>query len=67
MSSQPAPMRTLPDKPSLAQFRKQAKELLKSYRAGQEAAVAEVERFERSPRVADFEVFFLRLRATLVC
>lgn len=48
MSSQPAPTRTLPDKPSLAQLRKQAKELLKSYRAGNEAAVAEVERFEQS-------------------
>jgi hypothetical protein len=45
MSSQPAPTRTLPDKPSLAQLRKQAKELLKSYRAGNDAAVAEIERF----------------------
>jgi ankyrin repeat protein len=54
MSSQPAPTRTLPNKPSLAQLRKQAKELLKSYRAGKEAAVAEVERFERSPDPANF-------------
>ena len=54
MSSHPAPTRTLPDKPSLAQLRKQAKELLKSYRAGNEAAVAEVERFERSPDPAHF-------------
>jgi ankyrin repeat protein len=54
MSSQPAPTRTLPDKPSLAQLRKQAKELRKAYRAGQEAAVAEVERFERSPDPASF-------------
>ena len=54
MSSQPAPTRTLPHKPSLAQLRKQAKELLKSYRAGKEAAVAEVERFERSPDPANF-------------
>jgi ankyrin repeat protein len=54
MSSQPAPPRTLPPKPSLAQLRKQAKELLKSYRAGKEAAVAEVERFERGPDPANF-------------
>ncbi len=44
MSSHSAPTRTLPHKPSLAQLRKQAKELLHSYRAGKEAAVAEVER-----------------------
>ncbi len=54
MSSQPAPTRTLPDKPRLVQLRKQAKELLKSYRAGREAAVAEVERFEQSPDPANF-------------
>lgn len=33
MSSYSAPTRALPDKPSLAQLRKQAKELLKSYPA----------------------------------
>jgi ankyrin repeat protein len=54
MSSQPAPTRTLPHKPSLAQLRKQAKELRKAYRAAQEAAVAEVERFERSADPANF-------------
>lgn len=54
MSSQSAPTRTLPPKASLAQLRKQAKELLKSYRAGNDAAVAEVERLERSPDPADF-------------
>ncbi len=43
-----APTRILPDKPSLAQLRKQAKELLKSYCAGNNTAIAEVERFERS-------------------
>src|SRR6516162_1289142 len=48
------PTRTLPDKPSLAQLRKQAKGLLKSYRAGKQAAVAEIERFERSPDPAHF-------------
>jgi ankyrin repeat protein len=50
----PAPTRTLPNKPSLAQLRKQAKELRKAYRARREAAVAEVERFERSPDPANF-------------
>jgi ankyrin repeat protein len=54
MSSHSAPTRILPPKPSLAQLRKQAKELLKSYRAGKEAAVTEVERFERSPDSAKF-------------
>jgi Ankyrin repeat len=54
MSSQPAPARTLPDKPSLVQLRKQAKELLEACRAGEEAAVAEIERFERSRDPANF-------------
>ena len=43
MSSHSTPTRTLPPKPRLAQLRKQAKDLLKSYRAGKDAAVAEVE------------------------
>ncbi len=54
MSPQPAPTRTLPPTASLAQLRKQAKELLVSYRARKELAVAEVERFERSPDPASF-------------
>jgi hypothetical protein len=54
MSSPSLPTRALPDKPSLVQLRKQAKEVLKLYRAGNEAAVAEVERFERSPDPANF-------------
>ena len=54
MSSQAGPTRTLPDKPSLAQLRKQAKELRKAYQAGQDAAIAEVERFERGPDPANF-------------
>jgi len=52
--SQAAPTRTLPPKPSLAQLRKQAKELLKSYRAREPAAVAEVERFEQDSNSASF-------------
>jgi ankyrin repeat protein len=54
MSSHPASTRTLPDKPSLAQLRKQAKELRKAYRAGKEAAVAEVEHFELKPDPVNF-------------
>ena len=49
-----APTRSLPDKPNLAQIRKQAKELLKRYLAGEHAAVTEVERFERDPESANF-------------
>src|SRR5262249_33815250 len=54
MSSYSAPTRTLPHKPSLAQLRKQVRELLNSYCAGNVAAVAEVERFERTPDPANF-------------
>jgi ankyrin repeat protein len=52
--SHSAPTRTLPPKPSLAQLRKQAKELLKSYCAGKDPAVAEVERFEQTRDPANF-------------
>jgi ankyrin repeat protein len=52
--SHPASTRTLPARPSLVQLRKQAKELLKSYRAREHAAVTEVERFERTPDPAHF-------------
>jgi len=45
----PAPMRHLPQQPSLEQLKKQAKELLEQYRAGDPAAIAEVKRFERRP------------------
>ena len=54
MSSRSALTRSLPDKPSLSQLRKQAKELLKAYRDGDRAAVTEVERFERKPEPAQF-------------
>jgi ankyrin repeat protein len=47
-------MRTLPPRPSLDQLRKQAKELLKAYRAGKQAAVEEIERFETQPQPAKF-------------
>ncbi len=41
--------RRLPAQPNLEQLRKQAKDLLKLYHAGDPAAVTEVERFERHP------------------
>lgn len=49
-----APTRTLPARPHLEQLRKQAKELLRAYRAGDVAAVAEVERFESQLDPATF-------------
>jgi ankyrin repeat protein len=52
--SHPAPTRSLPVKPSLVQLRKQAKDLLKSYVAGQPAAVTEVDRFEQNADPARF-------------
>src|SRR6185503_1245689 len=52
MSSHSAPTRALPARPSLMQLQKQAKELLKWYRSGEDAAVAEVNRFERDAKPA---------------
>jgi ankyrin repeat protein len=49
-----APTRSLPARPSLAQLRKQAKQLLKAYRDGEVAAVVEIERFESNPDSARF-------------
>ena len=43
-----APTRTLPSHPSLAQLRKQAKELLKSFQGAEQDTVAEVERFDKN-------------------
>jgi ankyrin repeat protein len=48
------PTRRLPKQPSLEQLRKQAKDLLDQYRAGDPAAVAEVKQFERRPHPATF-------------
>jgi ankyrin repeat protein len=45
----PFPTRRLPKQPSLEQLRKQAKDLLEQYRAGNAEAIAEVQRFERHP------------------
>jgi ankyrin repeat protein len=54
MSHPSPPTRALPARPGLQQLRKQAKGLLKAYRAGEVAAVAEVERFESRPDPAKF-------------
>lgn len=54
--SSSAPTRPLPPQPSLEQLRKQAKELLKAYRAGDAAAVLEVDRFEAHPDPAKFSL-----------
>jgi len=48
------PTRRLPQQPSLEQLRKQAKDLLEQYRAGDPSAVEEVNRFERHPDPATF-------------
>jgi hypothetical protein len=44
-----APTRRLPQQPNLEQLRKQAKDLLERYRAGEPVATAEVRQFERQP------------------
>jgi len=46
--------RRLPKQPSLEQLRKQAKDLLEQYRAGDSAAVTEVHQFEAQPDPATF-------------
>jgi ankyrin repeat protein len=46
--------RRLPPQPNLEQLRKQAKDLLDAYRAGDPAAVAEVRQFEREPDATSF-------------
>jgi ankyrin repeat protein len=43
------PRRRLPENPNLEQLHKQAKDLLRAYRAGDPASVAEVGEFEREP------------------
>lgn len=51
-----APTRTLSAKPSLVQLRKQAKDLLKSYKAEHAAALAELQRFEQLANPASFSL-----------
>jgi ankyrin repeat protein len=49
-----APWRTLPDHPNLEQLKKQAKDLLRDFLAGEPQAVSEVDRAEESPNRAAF-------------
>ncbi|QOY88036.1 ankyrin repeat domain-containing protein [Paludibaculum fermentans] len=49
----------LPARPSLAQYRKQAKELLKSYKAGESAAVERVKQFHPRAKELSSEEFVL--------
>jgi ankyrin repeat protein len=48
------PTRRLPPEPSLEQLRKQAKELLSQYRAGDPPAVLDVQQFEHKPDPSSF-------------
>ena len=48
------PPRRLPEQPNLEQLRKQAKDLLQSYRSGDTAATAEIGQFDRTPDAASF-------------
>jgi hypothetical protein len=50
----PLPTRRLPKKPDLDQIRRQAKKLLHAFLAGEEAAVAEVNRFYRDAEATKF-------------
>lgn len=52
--SNPARTRRLPPQPNLGQLRKQAKELLEQYRSGDPLAIAEIQKFERSPHLTTF-------------
>ena len=48
------PTRKLPDRPDLGQLKRQAKELLRAFLAGEENAVAEVNRFYHDSDAAKF-------------
>lgn len=52
--STPPPPRRLPQQPNLEQLKKQAKELLEQFRAGELNAVAEVRQFENHPDPSHF-------------
>ena len=55
------PVRRLPDRPDLNQLRRQAKELLAAYRAGEAAEVAQVGQFERGTDAANFALHHAQL------
>lgn len=48
------PSREWPHRPDFDQFKRQAKELLKAWRAGEPNAVAEVQRYDQAPDLAAF-------------
>jgi ankyrin repeat protein len=50
----PLPTRKLPASPDLEQLKRQAKELLKAFRAGEKSAVADVRRFYHDANAATF-------------
>src|SRR5215469_5732952 len=50
----PAPTRRFPSYPDLGQPRKQAKDLLAGYRSGDARAIAEIQKFERTPDPSTF-------------
>lgn len=50
----PLPTRRLPERPNLDQLKRQAKELLEAFVAGEEGAVAEVNRYSRDADSATF-------------
>src|SRR3954471_17784752 len=50
------PTRALPRHPDLAQIKRQAKELLKAFTAGDAAAIAEVQSHFRDPSAATFSL-----------
>jgi hypothetical protein len=52
--STPVSPRHIPRQPSLEQLKKQAKELLEQFRAGESTAVAEVRQLERNPSPSHF-------------
>jgi hypothetical protein len=53
-SQSPQESRSLPERPDLQQLKKHAKELLKGYRIGDSAVIAEVETHEQEPNPAEF-------------
>jgi ubiquinone/menaquinone biosynthesis C-methylase UbiE len=52
--SLPSPLRQWPDRPNLAQIKRQAKELHKAFLAGEAAAVAEIDHYEHEPGPTSF-------------
>ncbi len=60
----PLPTRKLPERPNLDQLKRQAKELLEAFTAGEAAAVAEVNRYYRDADAATFALHDAQLVLT---